>query len=90
MLQKKILKQSAEIIFSILLVDKEDNFEYFCHKYKVSNRLKRDLTFIANNYVKFKTEKNYLKKDLKKNIYKLGKTNIKNLIAFIYCAENFF
>jgi poly(A) polymerase len=90
LLQKKILKQSAEIIFSILLVDKEDNFEYFCHKYKVSNRLKRDLTFIANNYVKFKTEKNYLKKDLKKNIYKLGKTNIKNLIAFIYCAENFF
>tara|TARA_B100000780_G_scaffold271815_1_gene233129 strand:- start:116 stop:1411 length:1296 start_codon:yes stop_codon:yes gene_type:complete len=82
--------QTPEIIFSILLIDEKDNFEYFCHKYKVSNKLKKDLSFFASNYVKFKEEKNYLKKDLKKNVYKLGKKNIKNLTSFIYCAEKKF
>ena len=90
-LQKEnIAPQTIETIFSILLVDEKDNFEYFCHKYKVSNKLKKNLSFIANNYVKFKEEKNYLKKDLQKNIYKLGSDNIKNLIFFIYCAEKNF
>jgi poly(A) polymerase len=84
------IPQTPEIIFSILLIDEKDNFEYFCHKYKVSKKLKKDLSFIANNYIKFKEEKNYLKKDLKKNTYKLGKKNIKKLISFIYCVEKKF
>ena len=87
LLKMNILSQTAEEIFSILLIDEKDNFQYFCHKYKVSNKLKKDLSFIANNYIKFKEEKNYLKKDFNKNIYKLGKKNIKKLITFIYCAE---
>ena len=90
LLKKNILLQTSEIVFSILLVNEKDNYEYFCHKYKVSNKLKKDLSFITNNYIKFKEEKNYLKKDLKKNIYNLGKDNIKKLIVFIYCAEKNF
>ena len=88
--KEHIVTQTPEFIFSIFLIDEKDNFEYFCHKYKASNKLKKDLSFIANNYIKFKEEKNYLKRDLKKNIYKLGKINIKKLISFIYCAENSF
>ena len=86
-LKVNILYQFPEIIFSILLVDQKDNYQYFCHKYKVSNKLKKDLNFISENYIKFKEEKNYLKKDLKKNVYSLGKNNIKKLLGFIYCAE---
>jgi len=90
-LQKKnITIQTPEAIFSTLLIDEKDNFEYFCHKYKISNKLKKNLSFISNNYIEFKDKKNYLKKDLKKNVYKLGKTNIKKLITFIYCAEKNF
>ena len=85
-----ILYKSTEVIFSTLLVDEKDNYEYFCHKYKVSNKLKKYLSFIAKNYIKFKEEKNYLKKDLKKNVYSLGKDNIKKLLGFIYCAESKF
>ena len=85
-----IVYQTPEIIFSILLIDEKDNFEYFCHKYKISNKLKNYLSFISNNYKKFKQEKNYIKKDLKKNTYKLGKKNIKNLMIFICCAEKNF
>jgi len=90
LLQANLVTQSPESIFSILSIDEKDNFEYFAHKYKVSNKLKKDLSFITNNYKKFKNEKNYLKKDLKKNIYKLKKNNIKKLIAFIYCADKTF
>ena len=88
LLKVNILTQTPEIIFSILLVDEKDNYEYFYHKYKTSNKLKKDLSFIASNYVKFKEERNYLKKDLKKNVYKLGKDNIKKLLGFIYCVES--
>ena len=88
--QANILSQTPEIIFSILLIDEKDNFEYFSHKYKVSNKLKKDLSLIGDNYIKFKNKKNYLKKDLKENIYKLGKLNIRKLITFIYCAEKKF
>ena len=86
-LKKNIFFENPELIFSLLLVDEKDNYEYFCHKYKVSNKLKKNLSFIANNYIKFKEEKNFLKKDLKKNIYNHGKENIILLIKFIYCVE---
>jgi len=87
LLKLNITTQTPEEIFSLLLVDKKNNFEYFCHKYKISNKLKKDLSFIASNYRKYKEEKNFFKKDLKKNIYKLGKENIKRLITFVFCAE---
>ena len=85
--KKENFSQNPELIFSILLVDEKNNFEYFCHKYKISNKLKKDLVFLAENYIKFKREKNFLKKDFKKNIYSSGKKNIKMLIEFIYCSE---
>ena len=86
-LKKYIFFKNPELIFSILLVDKKDNFEYFCHKYKASSKLKKVLSFIAENYSRFKKEKNFFKKNLKKNIYNYGKENIKLLIKFVYCAE---
>ena len=61
----------------MLLIEEKDNFEYFCHKYRVSNNLKSFLNLITKNYNKNKEEKNFLKKNLKKNIYKYGKKNIK-------------
>jgi poly(A) polymerase len=87
LLKKDPFFQNPELIFSILLVDVKDNYEYFCHKYKASNKLKSQLRFFANNYIKHNEEKNFLKKDFKKNIYNLGKKKIKLLIKFIYCVE---
>jgi len=87
LLKTNLFFKPSEIIFSILLVGEKDNYQYFCHKYKVSNKLKKDLNFIAENYIKYKEEKDYLKKNLKINIYNLGKNNIKKLLGFIYCAE---
>jgi len=86
-IKKYIFFQNPTLIFALLLIDEKDNYEYFCHKYKVSNSLKKNLIFIAKNYIKSKEDSNFLKKDLRKNIYNYGKENIKLLIKFIYCAE---
>ena len=85
-----LIPLSTSFIFSTLLIDEKDNHEYFCHKYKVSNKLKNELNLLASHYVEFKENKNFLKKDLKKNIYKIGKNEIKNLVFFIYLAEKNF
>ena len=88
--ESRLLSQNLEIILSILLIDETDNFEYFCHKYKTSNKLKNYLSLIARNYKEFNKERNFVKKYLKKNIYLLGKDNIKNLVNFIYCVDSKF
>ena len=90
LIRTNIVPQTIEAIFSILVIGEKNNLEYFCHKYKISNKLKKNLNIIENNYIKFKEEKNYLKKNLRKNTYKLGKSNIKKLITFIYCSEKKF
>ena len=85
--EKNILTQDPEFIFSILLIDETDNYEYFSHKYKISNKLKNKLEILANNYIAFKNDKNFLKRDLKKNTYLIGQTNIECLINFAYCSN---
>ena len=90
LLKNNAIPSSTSFIFSTLLIDEKDNHEYFCHKYKVSNKLKNELNLLASHYVEFKENKNFLKKDLKKNIYKIGKNEIKNLVFFIYLAEKNF
>ena len=90
LLKNNAIPSSTSFIFSTLLIDEKDNHVYFCHKYKVSNKLKNELNLLASHYVEFKENKNFLKKDLKKNIYKIGKNEIKNLVFFIYLAEKNF
>jgi poly(A) polymerase len=89
-LKNYIFFENPDLIFPVLLIGEKDNYEYFCHKYKVSNNLKKNLFFIADNFTKYKEEKNFFKKNLKKNIYNYGKENIKLLIKFIYCVESKF
>ena len=90
LINDKTVQQIPDFIFPALLIDEKDNHEYFCHKYKVSNKLKKELNLISGNYINYKKNKNLLKKNLKENIYRFGKNNIKNLIYFIFCAEKNF
>ena len=85
--EKHILIQNPEFICITLLIDETDNYEYFCHKYKTSNKLKNELGILANNYMTFKADNNFLKRDIKKNTYLIGKNNIKRLVNFIYCSN---
>ncbi len=67
-----------EILLAVLLIDETNNYEYFSHKYNVSNDLKENLKLINENFIDVQKNKKFFQKNLKKNIYFFGK---KHLIA---------
>ena len=74
-----ILDQSnfdKETILSVLLIDETNNYEYFLHKYNVSNDLKEGLNLMAKNFTNLQSNKKFFLKDLKKNIYFFGKKHL--------------
>ena len=70
--------------FAILTVDEKSNHEYFCHKYKLSNEIRKKLKLLADEYSEFKKDKQYFEKNLEKKLFLLGKDtlNILNLLNF--------
>ncbi len=69
-------KLKIDDLLSILLVDEKDNHEYFSHKYRVSNEIKDSLNLLAQNFKILRKDKNFLSKNLKKNIYLYGKKHL--------------
>ena len=88
--KNEISKIDSSIILALLLMDGSNNHEYFCYKYKVSNFIKNKLDVFFMSFEKYKSDKNYFKKNLKKNIYFLGKEIIKNFTLFIFLKNRKF
>jgi tRNA nucleotidyltransferase/poly(A) polymerase len=70
------------LILASLVVDSSDSYEYFCHKYKVSNNIRNRFKNISKNYKNLENNKFYLEKNLKKLIYFLGKEYVQDLLLF--------
>ena len=70
---KELLNKDIFLLIAILVVDDKKNHEYFVHKYKPSNNFIKKLNSIAKSYVASLKNKDFFKKDLKKNIYIFGK-----------------
>ena len=74
-----ILKNSnfnKEVLLAVLLIDQTNDYEYFLHKYNVSNDLKANLNLMAVNFADLQSNKKFFLKDLKKNIYFFGKQHL--------------
>ena len=67
------------IILAILLFDKPNNYEYFCYKYKTSNKIHESLNLLFKLYNEFKLNINFFKQDLRKNVYLHGDGKVKNI-----------
>ena len=72
------------LILAILLLDDSNNHEYFCHKYKTSNKVKEELFLLIKLYNESKADTGFFKKNIKKNIYFYGIKIIKNLAILKY------
>ena len=68
-------------MLSILLIDLKDNHEYFCHKYKVSNKTRDNLKLLGSKFKELQTDKEFFKKNLKNNAYNMGLSNLKILFT---------
>ena len=72
---------SEILLLSILLIDLKDNHEYFCHKYKLSNKTRDNLKLLGRKFKELKISKEFFKKNLKNNAYNMGLKNLKILFT---------
>jgi len=81
-----IIKNQLDKIFilSLLIVDKSDNYEYFCHKYKVSNKIKKRFSIIASNFEALESENFFKKENIRKYLYYNTKDSVKDLLLFTF------
>ena len=88
---KKILNSSKinlNLLLAILLIDKDSNHEYFCHKYNVSNDIKADLNLLAKNLKLLQNNKDFFTKDIEKHIYLNDKSHLINLNILNFASNS--
>ena len=79
---------NRDILLGILLIDEKDNYEYFIHKYKASNKIKETLEKLKNNLLILKSNKDFFEKDLIKNVYLNGKNHLIALNLIYYSMNS--
>ena len=81
-------KYDSTLILSLLIIDDSDSYEYFCHKYKTSNQVKKRFKIISKNYENLKSKKFYNREYIKKLIYSLNKKeHVVDLLLFSACIN---
>ena len=83
------IKYDNCLILALLIVDKSNNYEYFCHKYKTSNSIKNRLSIISQNFENIKNKNFFTKQNIKKQIYILGKDIVLDLLLFSLSINKF-
>ena len=86
--QKMRNRYDLYLILALIIVDDSNDFEYFCHKYKVSNNIKSRLKNISQNYENCKSKKFYSEKNIKKLIYLTSKNLVLDFLLFSMCIKN--
>ncbi len=81
------IKYDNFLILALLIVDQSNDYEYFCHKYKVSNNIKNRLKNISLNFEKLKNKNFYSENNIKKIIYLYGKDCATDLLLFSLCIN---
>ncbi len=78
----------SNLIVAILIIDDSNSYEYFCHKYKVSNKIKNRFKNISANFEKIKSKDFFLEKNIRVEVYLLGKETVLDLLLFSICINN--
>jgi tRNA nucleotidyltransferase/poly(A) polymerase len=86
-LNKKLRNRyDNNLILGLLIIDRSSDCEYFCHKYKLSNKLKNRFMNISSNLENLKNKNFYTQENLKKLIYLSNKFFVTDLLLFSVCV----
>ena len=75
------------LILALIIVDETNDYEFFCHKYKVSKKISKKLENIAKNFENIKNKKFYSEENIKKIIYFSSKEDVIDLLLFSLCSD---
>ena len=81
------VKYDNYLILASLILDQTNNYEYFCHKYKMSNSIKNRFKYISINFENLGRKKFFSEENLKKLIYLTNKNSVGDLLLFSICAD---
>jgi len=80
-------KYDNYLILAALILDQTNNYEYFCHKYKMSNSIKNRFKNMSINFENFEKKNFFLEENIKKLIYLSNKDYVRDLLFFSICAN---
>ena len=80
-------KYDNNLILALLVIDKTNNYEYFCHKYKTSNIIKNRFKNISINFENLERKKFYSEESIKRLIYLSNKDYVSDLLLFSKCTN---
>tara|TARA_Y100000590_G_scaffold446268_1_gene579719 strand:+ start:24 stop:1322 length:1299 start_codon:yes stop_codon:yes gene_type:complete len=80
-------KYDNYLILATLILDETNNYEYFCHKYKISNSIKNRFKNISINFENLKKKKYLTEENIKKLIYLSNKDYVRDLLLFSVCSN---
>ena len=81
------VKYDNYLILASLILDQTNNYEYFCHKYKMSNSIKNRFKYISINFENLGRKKFFSEENLKKLIYLSNKSSVGDLLLFSISAD---
>ena len=78
----------VNLILALILLDESNGYEYFCHKYKTSNKLKHRFENIVKNFENFKKKNFFTEENIKRLIYFSNKNDVIDLLLFSICVNS--
>ena len=76
-------KYDDYLILAALILDETNDYEYFCHKYKMSNDTRNRFKNISLNFENFNKKSFFLEENIKKIIYLSNKDYVRDLLLFL-------
>ena len=81
-------KYDEFLILALIILDQSNDYDYFCHKYKMSNKVKNRFKNISDNFEKLKNKKFYKEENIKKLIYLSNREHVTDLLLFSACMQS--
>lgn len=75
-------KYDKYLVLALLIIDQSKSYEYFCHKYKTSNSIKKRFENISKNFNNIKNKNFFSYTNIKKIVYLTSKDQVLDLLLF--------